>query len=272
MCCRALAGFGQHSGWNDDGECSRQYRSSPYRVGKRQQRFDGAVNERSELDVQHGTGKLGVMAFTHNSGALAARATTGWCPLPWIALIVVVTSLLGLGPILGPQIPRARAYPSPSNDAATCKPGDLGASAYWGGAAGSVVGRVVLTNWSLSICSLRGYPSVQVRSRNGHAVGMIERHTRRDRLLDAGVPMRERVSGQLLPQRKVAFDLYWLSWCGGPISRPVVLWVRISPQGGVVRVAVNDTLGTRRWEATPPCYDQHGFPGRLNIGPFQPMK
>lgn len=210
--------------------------------------------------------------FAHNRGAGAVRVTTGSCHLEWIVLVVVMASLLEIGPIPGPRIPRAWAYPGPSNDAATCKPGELGASAYWGGAAGSVVGRVVLTNRSLSMCSVRGYPLVQVRSRNGHIVRMIERHTRRDRSLDAGVPVSERASGRVLPQHKVAFDLYWLSWCGGPIGRPVVLWVRLSPQGGMVRVAVNDTLGARRWEATPPCYDQHGFPGRLNIGPFQPIK
>jgi len=212
------------------------------------------------------------MAFRQNSGALAVRSISRWRHLSWIALAVAMSLLLGLGTILGVQTPGAGAYPSPSNDAATCKPRDLGASAYWGGAAGSIVGRVLLTNRSLSACSLRGYPSIQVRSRNGHTVRMVERHTRHDPMLDAGVPKFERVSGRLLSQRKAAVDLYWLSWCGGPISRPVVLWVRLSPQGEIVRVAVNDTLDTRRWEATPPCYDQHGFPGRLNIGPFQPTK
>jgi hypothetical protein len=174
--------------------------------------------------------------------------------------------LASLGALRGPNsaIPAATTTvhsPTPAPSTSACTAADLRATAALGGAAGSVVGSIDLTNISANTCTLTGRPILTISTPAGpvsvHVVDVAPQFQ-----ADGASPPHGWPIVRVRPGSKAAIRVRWGNPCpqlAGPARWSVNLG------GGMGTLDVSGADAT----PPPPC-NGPSEPSTLDVGPFEP--
>ncbi len=164
----------------------------------------------------------------------------------------IVAALLAVSTLAG-AAPTAHAGVPPF-----CTPDMLRGRFDLTGAAGSLVGQIVVKNASYSECTVKGRPRLIPVNANGEAYP-VEQNS---------VPPYWRSLGQppppgwpnvvLVPDGRAWVRFAWANWC---FMNPPDRWRMVLPWGGARRIPAIDS--------TPPC-NQPGAKSMVWVGPFEP--
>jgi hypothetical protein len=152
---------------------------------------------------------------------------------------------------------------APSSAISSCTTGQLRVDASLEGAMGSVLGGILVSNYSSTKCTLTGYPSVALVGADlatitsGYEVRRTEPQWKADHLAK---PARWPVV-TLRPGAAASVRFQWSNWCGSGSDASPFLKIRIPGSG---RAPVNGMDGVQ-----PPC-NGRGVPSTISIGPFEP--
>ena len=140
-----------------------------------------------------------------------------------------------------------------------CSRGQLALSDQTQGAAGSVLGSLVITNVSASPCTMSGHPRVALIDANGSPLAV----SRVETLPWWNVNRTGKPPGwpvvTLQPRASAAIRVRWSNWCGAARS---AAWSVPLPWLGV-------NLPPEPARGIPPC-NGPGQPSTLEVGPFEP--
>jgi Protein of unknown function (DUF4232) len=189
--------------------------------------------------------------------ALASFAAVG---------LIVVGASAGLGALrssgVGPASHAPTHSPAPAPSTTSCRAADLRAKAALGGAAGSVIGTIDLTNDGATTCTLTGRPTVTLSASSGQGlsvqvVNAVAQWQADAKPTPAGWPV---VS--LHPGSTAAIRVRWSNACP-QLSNPASWRVELGDGGGTLDVSGADTT------YPPPC-NGSAEPSTLEVGPFEP--
>lgn len=149
---------------------------------------------------------------------------------------------------------------------APCTSGQLRVDASLGGAAGSVEGALLVSNYSSTTCTLQGYPGLTLYDAalhlipSGFQVEPTPPQWKADLLpKPAGWPVVT-----LKPGAQASVRFRWNNWClSGDAAVP--LWKMEIPGSGMDAIYATDSM------QPPPCNGE-SFPSTISIGPFEPAK
>lgn len=185
-----------------------------------------------------------------------------------VGLIVLGASagLASLGALRGstPAVTPTVHAPAPHPKTSACNSGDLSAKAAVGGAAGSVVGSVDLTNVGTRTCTLTGRMDLHIFISPGHP----------DNYRAIKAPPQWRVDGaspppgwpvvRLSPGSVASIRVAWSNQCP-QLTAPTLWVVYLRGQGGVVDVDGSEQI------SPPPC-NGPTQPPTFQTGPFEPAR
>lgn len=182
-----------------------------------------------------------------------------------VGLVVAGASagLASLSALRGPAHGRPGGSPSTSAPSTlACRAGDLRATGALGGAAGSVVGSIRLTNFSSRTCTLQGRPTVHLfTSASRPLLPQIDPVPPQWKVDRRAAPKGWPVV-TLRPGAVAAIRISWSNECP-QLSSPA-LW-KVQLAGGRGSLDVFGADGT----FPPPC-NGPGEPSILEVGPFEP--
>jgi hypothetical protein len=184
-----------------------------------------------------------------------------------LALAIVLSSCATSPPPSPSARPDLSNLPSPSPTQAVppgtsaCTTAQVLIQHSWAGATGSLAGGVEVTNLGSSACALTGPPHVELRADGGPLAVTITTY----RSVNADQPS-EAPPVLLGPGAQAQAPMVWSNWCGGPLTKIVVI-VRLPDGSGPVLASY---VGPGGQDGETPRCDAPGAGSSLDVFPFQP--
>ena len=195
--------------------------------------------------------------------------------------VVAIVGLLMVGAVSGVRafapghdqvLPGTRPTPAPSpsispssstsSQVSSCPGGQLRATASLGGAAGSVVGALDVTNFGSTTCTLQGRPSIALSDWQDHPLQVEQIPVPPMWQADGASPPPGWPVVTLRPGGVAQIRVAWSNLC--PQNNHPALW-RVTIGGQTIDVFGAD--GT----SPPPC-NGASQPSTLQVGPFEPQR
>jgi hypothetical protein len=151
---------------------------------------------------------------------------------------------------------------APASSTASCIAADLRATAALGGAAGSEVGSIDLTNLSGGTCTLSGRPILALFTSAGHEVSVHVVDVVPQWQANGASPPHGWPVVSLRPGAAAAIRVRWTNACP-QLADPALWSVDLGDGSGRLDVFGADTV------YPPPC-NGAGEPSTLEVGPFEP--
>jgi Protein of unknown function (DUF4232) len=181
--------------------------------------------------------------------------------------LIVAGASAGLGALRGPSdggpaVTPTVHSPTPAPSTRACTAADLGAKAALGGAAGSVVGFVDLTNLSASTCTLTGRPVLTITNSAGQSVPVSVNAVEPQWQVNGASPPHGWPVVRLQPRSVAEIRVAWANAC--PQLAGPARW-NIGLKGGDATVQEVGSVVS----SPPPC-NGPSQPSDLQVGPFEP--
>ena len=183
--------------------------------------------------------------------ALASVAAAG---------LIVVAASAGLASLRAPNHGLGDS-PTPAPSTSACIAADLGATAAFDGAAGSVEGSIDLTNLGDRTCTLEGRPSVIISSPAGGQLSLDVVPVKAQWEVDAAPRPDGWPVVALHPGSAASIRIRLSNLCP-PLDGPPLWTIDLTSGRGSLDVSGTDTL-------TPSCLGT-AEPSTLEVGPFEP--
>ncbi len=186
------------------------------------------------------------------AGLIVAAASGG------LATLGALRGPKGTTPAVAPTV----HSPAPAPSTPSCTAADLSAKSAVGGAAGSVVGSVDLTNVGTRTCTLTGSGDLRIFSSSGRPVTDRTAHVGPQFKVDGASPPPGWPVVRLDPGSIAAIRVAWSNPCP-QLTTPTRWVVYLNGGGGMLDVEGSEAI------SPPPC-NGPGEPSTLQVGPFEP--